>query len=235
MKVMILAAGLGERMRPLTDHTPKPLLEVAGVPLLEHHIRHLVRAGYTELVINVSHLAQQIIAFCGDGSRWGVSIAYSHEDVPLETAGGIIKALPLLGEAPFLVVNGDIWIDYPFAQLRDCRPAAAGCAHLVMVGSPPQHPRGDFRLDEAGWLRELGPGESGLTYAGVGVYAPAFFAGLAADKLALRPLLDAAIRRGCLSGEYHRGSWQDVGTPERLQALDRAVRSMAEGGVCREP
>lgn len=225
MKVMILAAGLGERMRPLTDHTPKPLLQVGGLPLIEHHIRRLARDGFDDLVINVSHLAEQIMAFCGDGSRWGVSIAYSPEREPLETAGGIVKALPLLGDSPFLVVNGDIWVDYPFARLRDYRPALLECAHLVMVGNPPQHPRGDFSLDDDGWVRELAPGATGLTYAGVGVYAPAFFDGLAAEKLALRPLLDAAIRRGCLSGEYHPGKWEDVGTPERLQALDEAVRA----------
>lgn len=225
MKVMILAAGLGERMRPLTDHTPKPLLQVGGMPLIEHHIRGLVQAGFSELVVNVSHLARQIMDYCGDGSRWGVSIVYSPEAEPLETAGGIVKALPLLGEAPFLVVNSDIWIDYPFAQLRDYRPVAAEYAHLVMVGNPPQHPRGDFRLDDEGWVRELAPGETGLTYAGVSVYTPAFFAGLAPEKLALRPLLDAAIRRGSLSGEYHPGKWEDVGTPERLLALDEAARS----------
>jgi len=223
LKVMILAAGVGERMRPLTDHTPKPLLTVGGVPLIEHHIRRLAAAGFTELVINVSHLAQRIIDYCGDGRRWGVVITYSPEDEPLETAGGIFNALPLLGNAPFLVVNGDIWIDYPFERLRGHCPAAPATAHLVMVGNPPQHPLGDFRLDQQGFLRERGEGECGVTYAGVGVYSRAFFAGMRPGKLALRPLLDAAIRAGRLRAEYHPGRWEDVGTPERLAALDREL------------
>jgi len=200
-------------------------LPVGGVPLIEHHIRNLAQAGFTDLVINVSHLAQQITDYCGDGSRWGLSIAYSHEDEPLETAGGIFKALPLLGDDPFLVVNGDIWIDYPYDRLVAYGPAQPECAHLVMVGNPAQHPRGDFALDETGWVRELVPGATGLTYAGVGIYAPAFFSGMQPGKMPLRPLLDAAIRRACLSGEFHGGSWEDVGTPERLRALDEAVRS----------
>ena len=225
MKAMILAAGKGERMRPLTDHTPKPLLQVAGKALIEHHIVRLARAGFDELVINVSHLGQQIMDHCGGGGRWGVQIHYSPEEEPLETAGGIQRALPLLGRQPFLVVNGDIWIDYDFGQLLDYRPAPEEHAHLVMVRSPSQHPRGDFKLDAEGWLRELAPGETGLTYAGVGVYTPAFFSGMAPGKLALRPLLDDAIRQCHLTGEYHPGGWEDVGTPERLQALDEAVSS----------
>jgi len=224
---MILAAGVGERMRPLTDHTPKPLLEVGGSPLIAHHIERLARGGFTELVINVSHLAAQITAYCGDGSRWGVSITYSAEAEPLETAGGIFQALPLLGGKPFLVVNGDIWIDYPFARLLGYTPPDPECAHLVMVGNPAQHPRGDFALDEQGWVRELAAGATGLTYAGVGVYTPAFFAAMAPGKMPLRPLLDAAIRRGCLSGEYYPGHWEDVGTPERLRSLDAALRAAA--------
>ena len=221
---MILAAGIGERMRPLTDHTPKPLLPVAGVPLIGHHIDRLARAGFRELVINVSHLAQQLVDYCGDGSRWGLRIQYSPEDAPLETAGGIHRALPLLGAAPFLVVNGDIWIDFPFARLLDHRLADAVGAHLVMVANPPHHPLGDFQLDAAGRLRLRQGRERGVTYAGVGVYAPGFFAGMRPGKLALRPLLDEAIPAGRVSGEYHSGQWQDVGTPERLAALDAAVR-----------
>lgn len=226
MKAMILAAGVGERMRPLTDHTPKPLLCVGGIPLIEHHIRHLAQAGFIELVINVSHLAQQIIDHCGDGSRWGVSIAYSAEEQPLETAGGIFNAMPLLGDRSFLVVNGDIWIDYPFAKLADYYPQSPASAHLVMVGNPPQHPLGDFWLDASGWVRELRPGATGLTYAGVGVYTPAFFTDMQPGKMPLRPLLDAVIGRGRLSGEYHDGEWEDVGTPERLRELDAALRSV---------
>jgi len=221
---MILAAGLGERIRPLTDRTPKPLLKVGGVPLIEHHLRRLAQAGYRELVINVSHLARQIVEFCGDGSRWGLAIDYSPEAEPLETAGGICKALPLLGNRPFLVVNGDIWTDYPFAALAGYCPPGRSLAHLVMVDSPPRHPLGDFALDGAGCLRELAPGTVGLTYSGVGVYTPEFFAGLEPVKAPLRPLLDAAIREVRLTGEHYRGRWEDVGTPASLQALDRAER-----------
>ncbi len=227
MKAMILAAGLGERMRPLTDHTPKPLLQVAGVPLIEYHLRQLAAAGFGEVVINVSHLAQQIIDFCGDGSRWRLQIHYSREAEPLETAGGIQQALPLLGDSPFLVVNGDIWIDYPFAQLRDHRMPGDQLAYLVMVDNPPHHPLGDFRIDSEGVLQYRLDGEKGLTYAGLGLYRPEFFAGLAPGKLALRPLLDEAIGGGRLGGEFHSGRWEDVGTPERLAELDALVRRPA--------
>ena len=225
MKAMILAAGVGERMRPLTDHNPKPLLRVGGVPLIEHHLRRLAQARCTEVVINVSHLAQQIVDYCGDGSQWGLSISYSPEAAPLETAGGILNAMPLLGDEPFLVVNGDIWIDYAFSKLVGYRLQKTETAHLVLVGNPPQHQLGDFSLDADGWVRVLEPGVTGLTYAGVGIYTRAFFAGMAAGKMPLRPLLDEAIARGCLGAEYHSGQWQDVGTPERLRALDAAVRS----------
>ncbi len=225
MKAMILAAGVGERMRPLTDHTPKPLLCVGDIPLIEHHIRHLAQAGFSELVINVSHLAQQIIDYCGDGGRWGVSIAYSTEEQPLETAGGILNAMHLLGDDPFLVVNGDIWIDYPFDKLADYRPRSPVNAHLVMVSNPPQHPLGDFWLDGDGRVRELPPAVTGLTYAGVGIYTRDFFADMRPGKMALRPLLNTAVERDCLSGEYHDGEWEDVGTPERLRVLDTRVRS----------
>ena len=228
MKVMILAAGVGERMRPLTNHTPKPLLKVAGIPLIEHHICRLAQAGFTELIINVSHLGQQIIDYCGDGSRWGVSIVYSPEQEPLETAGGIVNAFPLLGEEPFLVVNGDIWIDYPFAELAEYQLRENELAHLVMVGNPVQHPRGDFWLEADGWVRFLGAGVTGFTYAGVAIYSRGFFADMQPGKMPLRPLLDAAIERGCLGGEYHEGWWEDVGTPQRLQALDVAARSTGQ-------
>jgi MurNAc alpha-1-phosphate uridylyltransferase len=225
MKVMILAAGVGERMRPLTDHIPKPLLRVGGRPLIEHHIARLATAGYGELVINVSHLAQQIIDFCGDGTQWGVSIRYSREEDPLETAGGIQHALPLLGRQPFLVVNGDIWTDYDFAQLRGYRPAPGETAHLVLVRNPSHHPEGDFLLDDEGRVRDRPDGRSGLTYAGVGVYTTGFFSELGPGKVPLRPLLNDAIRLSRLTGEYYPGNWEDVGTCERLRALDEAVRS----------
>lgn len=223
---MILAAGVGERMRPLTEHTPKPLLQVAGIPLIEHHLRRLALAGIGEVVINVSHLGKQIMDYCGDGSAWGVSISYSQEDAPLETAGGIIAALPLLDDAPFLVVNGDIWIDYPFARLAAYTLRTNENAHLVLVGNPPQHPAGDFQLDDNGWVRVLPPAAVGWTYAGVGIYRPAFFAGYPAGKMPLRPLLDAAIGQGQVGGQRYRGQWQDVGTPERLRELDARVRAL---------
>ncbi len=227
MKAMILAAGVGQRMRPLTNHTPKPLLRVAGMPLIEHHIRRLASAGFGELVINVSHLGAQIMDYCGDGSAWGVSIAYSQEEVPLETAGGIIQALPLLGAAPFLVVNGDIWSDYPFERLAAYALRPDETAHLVMVGNPPQHPAGDFQLDDNGWITVLVPAAVGWTYAGVGVFTTIFFAGMPVGNMPLRPLLDAAIGQGRLGGERHLGEWQDVGTPERLQELDARVKALA--------
>ena len=222
MKAMILAAGLGNRMRPLTDHTPKPLLTVAGKPLLQHHIERLSDAGFTDLVINVSHLGQQIIDFCGDGSRWGVRITISPEDEPLETAGGIVNALPLLGDAPFALVNGDVWTDYPFATLILHEHLCADSAHLVLIDNPPQHPLGDFRLT-GGRITELEAGESGLTYSGIGVYTPGIFAGLSPGKIPLRPLLSRAIEQGFLSGEHYTGAWEDVGTPERLASLNASL------------
>jgi MurNAc alpha-1-phosphate uridylyltransferase len=225
VKVMILAAGFGERMRPLTDRSPKPLLRVADMPLLEYHLRRLAAAGFREVVINISHLGQQIVDYCGGGERWGLVITYSPEEQPLETAGGIHRALPLLGDGPFLVVNGDIWIDYDFRRLVGHRLGPVTAAHLVMVGNPPQHPRGDFDLDASGRVRALEAGSRGVTYAGVGVYDAQFFAGMRPGKLRLRPLLEAAIREGLLTGEFFAGDWEDVGTPERLQALDRRVRS----------
>ncbi len=224
MRAMILAAGLGERMRPLTDRTPKPLLQVAGRPLIDHLLEQLASAGFKQLVVNVSHLAEQITRYCGDGGRWGVRIAWSEEAQPLETAGGIRKALPLLGETPFLVVNGDIWIEgLSFASLAQQTPADGG-AHLVFVDNPPQHTSGDFVLGADGAVRIRPQGESGLTYAGVGVYTPGFFRDLAPGKMALRPLLDAAIAAGRVSGQHFGGEWQDVGTPERLAQLDQRVR-----------
>ncbi len=226
MKVMLLAAGVGERMRPLTDHTPKPLLKVAGTPLIEHHIRRLAEAGFTELVINVAHFAEQIIAYCGDGSRWGVSIVYSPEAKPLETAGGIINAMPLLGDKPFVVVNGDVWTDYPFAPLAT-QQLDGNEVHLVFVDNPPQHPLGDFSLDSSGQVRVKEQDVTGYTYAGLGLYSPTFFAGIAAGKLAMRPLLDKAILGGVVGGEYYSGEWVDVGTPQRLQDLDEMVSHRA--------
>ncbi|MDG2045605.1 MAG: nucleotidyltransferase family protein [Halioglobus sp.] len=224
MKAMILAAGVGERMRPLTEHTPKPLLRVADTPLIEHHIRRLASAGFSEIVINVAHLGEQIMDYCADGRQWGVTIVYSPERSPLETAGGIVNALPLLGNKPFLVVNSDIWIDYPFAKLAVYRLRPDEVAHLVMVENPPQHVFGDFQLDDEGWVRPLEAGTYGWTYAGLGVYSATFFAAISQGKKPLRPLLDAAISKGQLGGERYLGQWQDVGTPERLQELNNVMK-----------
>lgn len=217
MKAMILAAGRGERMRPLTDRCPKPLLMAGGKPLVVWHIERLRKAGFTELVINHAHLGEQLEAALGDGRTLGVSIAWSREGTALETAGGIRYALPLLGAAPFLVVNGDIFTDVDFAPLAG-RLATGDLAHLVLVPNPPHHPAGDFHL--AG-DRLAAAGEPRLTFSGIGVYHPALFAGLperAPAKLA--PLLVAAMAEGRVGGERHAGLWLDIGTPARLAELD---------------
>lgn len=221
---MILAAGRGERMRPLTDRVPKPLLPVAGKPLIEYHIAALARAGVESLVVNHAHLGEQIVAALGDGSRFGIPIVYSAEPPgALETGGGIARALPLLGSGPFLVVNGDIWTEYDFAGLMQSPP---GLAHLVLVPNPPQHPTGDFVLD--GERVAAGPGDS-LTFSGIGLYRPELFAGSPAGAFPLAPLLRAAMVRGEVSGECYQGAWYDIGTPERLAGLDRQLRSREPG------
>ncbi|MFK7977784.1 MAG: N-acetylmuramate alpha-1-phosphate uridylyltransferase MurU [Halioglobus sp.] len=228
MKAMILAAGVGERMRPLTDTTPKPLLEVAGLPLIEHHLVRLKKAGCKQAVINVSHLGEQIEQFCGGGERWGISIDFSREPEPLETAGGILQALPLLGDEPFLIVNGDVWTDVPFAALLRYSLKDNESAHLVFVDNPPQHPLGDFKLTSSGYVEVLEAGQRGVTYAGVGIYSAPFFAGSQPGKLALRPLLDAAILQGTLGGRLHDGAWEDVGTPDRLAQLNEQLEAANE-------
>lgn len=227
---MILAAGRGERMRPLTLETPKPLLAVGGKPLLLHHLERLAAGGVCEVVINVSWLGEQIEAFCGDGSAWGLSIRFSREPAPLETAGGIVQALPLLGDAPFLVVNGDVFMDYdvPALAARAAALVHAG-GHLLLAENPPHHPGGDFALRD-GRVAEPAPGESTLTFTGTALYHPAFFAGLAPGSRPLRPLFEAAMAAGRLSGECHGGRWVDVGTPERLAALDALLREDAARG-----
>lgn len=215
MRAMILAAGRGERMRPLTDHTPKPLLEVGGKPLIVWHIERLAQAGVTEIVINHAHLGAQIEAALGDGGRWQVQLKYSEEATALETAGGIAYALPLLGTQPFLVVNGDVYTDIDYASLA--LPAGM-LAHLVMVDNPPQHPAGDFGLVNG---RLVAAASQTLTFSGVGVYDPALFKGVVRGQPAkLAPLLKAAMRQQQVSGQYHRGIWHDIGTPERLKQLD---------------
>ncbi len=214
MKAMILAAGRGERMRPLTDRTPKPLLEVAGRPLIEHTIAALLRHGFDDLVINTAWRGEQIEARLGDGCTLGVRLRYSREYEALETGGGILQALPLLGDAPFLVVNGDIASDYPFEQLPQ---APDGLAHLVLVDNPEHHRDGDFYLDQGRVRVEGGPK---LTFSGIGVYRPELFADCQAGRFPLAPLLRQAMDSEQVTGEYYPGFWLDVGTVERLRILD---------------
>ena len=222
MKVMILAAGRGERLRPLTDTTPKSLLAVGGKPLIVWHLEKLARAGFTEVVINHAHLGGMIEAELGDGSGFGLAIRYSPEREALETAGGIASALPLLGPEPFLVINADVYTDYDFSTLRGL-PLADKLAHLVLVDNPAQHPRGDFAL-EAGRVRESG--NPMLTFSGIGVYAPRLFGGIPSRaKVPLAPLLRKAMAADRVSGEHYRGGWHDIGTAERLQALDAQLRA----------
>jgi MurNAc alpha-1-phosphate uridylyltransferase len=219
MKAMILAAGKGERLRPLTLHTPKPLVRVAGVPLIEYHVRALAAAGITELVINHAWLGAQIEGYLGDGGRFGVQIRYSAEGEPLETGGGIHRALPLLGEQPFLVVNGDIWTDYDFARLP---PLSQGLAHLVLVDNPAHHPDGDFLLRDGTVLGE-GDGPR-LTYSGLALLHPRLFDGCAPGPFKLAPLLRQAMAAGQVGGEHFRGRWVDVGTHERLAEVERILQ-----------
>ncbi len=215
MKAMILAAGRGERMRPLTDITPKPLLKAGGKTLIEYSIENLVTAGFTEIVINVAHLGRQIKDYCGNGERWGVSITYSDEgETALETAGGIAFALPLLGNKPFLVVNADIVCDFPLAKLRN---QEVDQAHLVLIDNPPHHPQGDFALMANGLI--TGQGGEKLTFSGIGLYHPDLFQDIPSGPLKLRPLLDRAMQQGRISGEKFDGLWLDIGTPERLREL----------------
>ena len=212
-------------MRPLAHETPKPLLAVGGMPLLERHLLGLRAAGVTDVVVNAAHLGDQIAAFCGDGGVWGLRIQVSRELMPLETAGGIIEALPMLGEEPLLVVNGDVYCDYPFKSLID-KPIKSGQGHLVLVDNPAHHPEGDFRLVDGRVLQpedtvnSNGRSRSTLTFSGIALYAADFFAGCERGKRALKPLLDEAILQGRLSGEQFVGVWSDVGTPERLAALN---------------
>ena len=217
MKAMILAAGRGERMRPLTDRVPKPLLRAGGKSLIVYHIEALVAAGIRELVINHAHLGEQIEAALGDGRRWGVRIRYSPEEAALETGGGIFRALPLLGDGPFLVVNGDIWCDYGFSV----PPLAEGLlAHLVLVDNPAHNPRGDFGLSGG---RVVNGGAARFTFSGIGLYRSELFAGCESGAFPLAPLLRAACDRGQVSGEHFSGRWTDVGTPRRLQELDQLL------------
>ncbi len=223
MRAMVMAAGRGERMRPITDTLPKPLVPVAGKPLIGYHLERLANAGVREVVINVSWLGERIRSALGDGRDYGLSIAYSEEGpVPLETGGGIFKALPLLGSGPFLVVNGDTWSDIDYGHL-----ALEDDAHgrIVLVPNPTHNTRGDFGLeDDVVVDREV----DRFTYSGVGVYRPEFFAGCSPGRFPMLPLMKRAISSRLLRGELHRGEWCDVGTPERLASLDADVRARTE-------
>lgn len=214
MKAMILAAGRGERMQPLTDTTPKPLLKVGGRALIEYHLLALSDAGFKEIVINHAHMGQQLVDTLGDGAHFGVTIQYSAEPPgALETGGGIRRALSLLGDDAFLAVNGDIFTDFPYATLT----APSGLAHLVLVDNPPHHPGGDFALQS----RQLATqGEPKLTFSGIGVYRPQLFQDQTEEKFPLAPLLRKAMQEGQVTGEHYQGRWWDIGTPQRLQELD---------------
>lgn len=223
MKAMILAAGKGERMRPLTLHTPKPLVPAAGKPLIEYHLEALARAGVREVVINHAWLGQQIEDHLGDGSRFGLRIRYSAEGEPLETGGGIFKALPLLGDAPFLLVNGDVWTDYDFTGLN---APLQGLAHLVLVDNPGHHGRGDFRLAD-GQVSDGDDAPGTLTFSGISVLDPVLFEGCQPGAFKLAPLLRKAMADGRVSGEHYRGHWIDVGTLERLADVERLIGERA--------
>ncbi|HHO2171109.1 TPA: N-acetylmuramate alpha-1-phosphate uridylyltransferase MurU [Aeromonas hydrophila] len=214
MKAMILAAGRGERMRPLTDSLPKPLLAAGGKPLIVHHIEKLKDAGVTDLVINHAWLGHKLVAALGDGRQFGVDIQWSAEEIALETAGGIIQALPLLGAEPFLVINGDTWLDLDYRPLVT-QPLGTDLAHLWLVPNPPQHPAGDFAL-QAGKVVD----SPALTFSGVGLYEPAAFAGLTPGARKLAPLLRDWMAQGRVGGSQLAGEWRDIGTVARLQALD---------------
>ena len=219
---MILAAGRGERMRPLTLATPKPLLEAGGAPLIVHHLRSLRDAGFVDVVVNLSWLGAQIEAALGDGSRYGVRLHYSDEGPePLETGGGIFRALPLLGDGPFLVLNGDVWTDFDWSRLRE-RLAPHDLAHLVLVPNPQHNEKGDFVLEQGRIVETAG---ERLTFSGVGVYRADLFHGCTDGAFKLAPLLRAAARAGRVSGELHGGQWLDIGTPERLAQLDSLLRA----------
>ncbi|MCG5515630.1 MULTISPECIES: N-acetylmuramate alpha-1-phosphate uridylyltransferase MurU [unclassified Ectothiorhodospira] len=220
MHAMILAAGRGERMRPLTDHTPKPLLCAGGRPLIVHHLERLAAAGYRHVVINLAWRGEQIREHLGDGRTWGLNIQYSPEPEALETGGGIRQALPLLASDPFLVINGDVWSDHPLTPPALSRDTLA---HLILVDNPPHHPGGDFRLCGERVLNGREIAAPCLTFSGMGWYRPALFANTPAGAFPLAPLLRKAMDRGQVTGEHHPGQWLDIGTPERLAALDQRL------------
>ncbi len=213
---MILAAGRGERMRPVTDSTPKPLLQVGGEPLIGHHLHALTRAGITRVVVNYAHLGEQIVDALGDGERYGVNICYSPESRALETGGGIFQALPLLGEEPFVVINGDVWTDFPLERLLS---PIGGLARLMLVDNPIHHPEGDFGLVDQKVVNT-----PGLTFSGIGLYHPRLFADCQSGRFPLAPLLRRAVDGGMVEGLYYDGLWIDVGTKERLAEANRIAR-----------
>jgi MurNAc alpha-1-phosphate uridylyltransferase len=220
MRAMILAAGRGERLRPLTDKLPKPLVEIAGKPLIEHHLENLANAGFREVVINQGHLGNMLREHIGDGERWGISIHWSDEQPEaLETGGGIYQALPLLGNSPFLIINGDVWTNYPLIRLRAIK---CDWAHLVLVPNPAHNPDGDFILTGA---RIGNQGENKQTFSGISVYHPRLFNNSTAGKYSVVPLLREAIDQHTVTGELHTGMWGDTGTLERLEAIRTEARS----------
>ena len=224
MRAMILAAGRGERMRPLTDHTPKPLLTVGGKPLIVWHLERLASAGFTEVIINHAHLGIQIESALGNGSQWGLNVQYSPEPTALETAGGIAQALPLLGDSPFVVVNGDTYTEFDFSTIQHAL-VAPSLAHLIMVDNPAQHTEGDFAYQNG---QLLATGAPKLTLSGVGVYQPSLFANIERGQAAkLAPILRAAIEQHLVSATYYQGVWHDIGTPQRLADLDQQLTARA--------
>lgn len=230
MRAMILAAGLGTRMRPLTLTTPKPLLPVAGKPLIEYHIERLVAAGVTEIVINHAWLGEQLEAWAGDGHRWGASIHWSVETESLETGGGVLRALPQLSQQgePFLLINGDVFTNYPFASLLSHSLAKGDLAHLVMTLNPAHHPTGDFQLQQG---RVIEKGEMKLTFSGISLLTPQLFDGCHEGKFPLAPLLRNAMQSDRVSGEFFAGYWRDIGTPERLQDVSDDINKGRIDGI----
>ena len=227
MKAMILAAGLGKRMRPLTDQCPKPLLEVAGKPLLQYHLEALAAGGIEQVVINLAYRGEQIRDFVGDGRRFGLSVDYSPEPEPLETGGALLKALPLLGPDPFLLVNGDVWTDHPLVELAEPGLPQSMDGRLLLVANPDFHPRGDFALDSNSCLSDA-PELPRYTYAGISLLHPRLIADYPRRR-AIFPLLEAlqpALAKGRLEGRVHRGRWSDVGTPQRLEQLNRELTDL---------
>ena len=220
---MILAAGRGERMRPLTDTTPKPLIKANNKPLIQYHIESLAIAGFTEIIINHAYLGSQIENFLGDGRKFGVNIHYSPEVTALGTGGGIVQALPLLGSQPFLVVNSDVWCNVPFAMIQLPRGALA---HLVLVKNPIHNPHGDFVLKD-NYVQNPQAGEHTATFSGIGIYDPALFANYPSKNFPLTPLLRTTCKLGKVSGEYHNGYWLDVGTPARLLELEQILTKLS--------